>query len=134
MTHKRTTIRNNIADVLKAIPSIKSFQIGRTVDIEQDELPHCTIEALDDNVESMHLNGATNHTMEISLVVTVRDLTNIYDTLDAIAEDIETALLDDDDLDSNINMIDIQRTTFTLSDEQPLGEMRLVYYVSYLNP
>ena len=131
--HPRQAIRDYVSALLLTLPSISKVQVGRTTDIPIEDLPYCSIETLSEEVGPNGLDGSEIRTLELVIIITARDEGNIYDVLDPIAEEIETAFSSDLDLGGNVMRQDLTQTTFNLNDEQPIGEARLNYSIQYIN-
>jgi len=142
VTHKRETIRKAVVSLLTAdmIPgTIATGRIysNRSRPLWEGYLPAINVTSDSEESERSDLTGGTSLERTLDLVVeaTALDISdeNLDDTLDDLAEEIESALGSDHTWGDEVTSSTLTATEFELDagGEKPMGTVRLTYTVQY---
>ncbi len=132
MAHARKQIRESVGVLLTGLTTTgTTVYESRVYPVET--LPALSIYTLSETVLETTMSG--NQTRLLTLIVEGRAKATsaLDDTLDLIAEEVEVALLADQDLSGTIKMLELSETEIELTDdlEKPAGIIRLMFNVTY---
>tara|TARA_B100000214_G_scaffold306539_1_gene237605 strand:+ start:659 stop:1102 length:444 start_codon:yes stop_codon:yes gene_type:complete len=136
MAHIRKTIRENIVTTITGLSTTGSnVYETRYFPLETGNLPALIVYSNEESVENYTL-GAGSRSMERTLNVTIeahcRGTSNIDDTLDTIAEEVEEAMCTDVSRGGNANDTKLQLTEYEFdAGSQKTGMARFTYAISY---
>lgn len=132
MPHARQQIREAVGTLLTGLVTTGPNVFESRV-YPHDKLPAIAIYTLNEAVEATTQEG--NQTRRLVLLVEGRAKVNsdVDDTLDDIAAEVETALLADQDLGGLIKILELSETEIELMDdlEKPAGIIRPLFNVIY---
>jgi len=133
MAHQRKTIRDRVITVLTGLTTTGSNVFNsRVYPNEEAKLPLLNVFTISEAVE---LDSVKSTLRNLELVVEgfASANSNIENTLDTIATEVEEALGADTDLNGTCLNHNITNTEITLSNEgsKPLGVVRLTFSVIY---
>ena len=133
MAHQRKTIRDRVITVLTGLSTTGSNVFNsRIYPNEESKLPLLNVFTLSETVE---LDSVKSTIREMELVVEgfASANSNIENTLDNIATEVEEALGSDTDLNGTCLSHNITNTEITLYNEgsKPIGVVRLTFSVTY---
>ena len=134
MAHKRTSIRNNVTTTLTGLTTTGSnvFE-SRIYPNELAKLPLLNIYS---NTETSELSsiGKIERNLEIMIEGFAKATTNIDETLDTIAKEVEVAMATDLTRGGHAKDTFITNTEYELENvgNQQLGVIKITYNVQYL--
>ena len=134
MAHKRTSIRNNVTTTLTGLTTTGSnvFE-SRIYPNELAKLPLLNIYS---NTETSELSsiGKIERNLEIMIEGFAKATTNIDETLDTIAKEVEVAMATDLTRGGHAKDTFITNTEYELENvgNQQLGVIKITYNVHYL--
>lgn len=130
MAHARQQIREAAATTCTGLTTTGSTVYQSRV-YPVETLPALSLYTLSEQVIERTMEG--NELRELLLVIEgrVKATSNLDDTLDDIAEEVETALNADKTLSGAVKSLDLSETEIELSDdlEKPSGLIRLLFNV-----
>ena len=136
--HIRKQIRDAAVTVLTGLTTTGSnIFASRVYPIEADTLPCLVVMT---PTESITLESGTLEAPQRELVLEIKGVakatSDLDDTLDQIAKEVETAIYTDITLGGLSYSLDLQGTDTALTDEgdQPNGSITLTYIVLYRTP
>ena len=135
MSHARTQIRDAIFGILDIAISNVTIQKSRIYPIGEGKLPAILIYARQENLQEVTISKPRTHFRSLSLVIEViaKANSNLDQTLDDIAVQIEEALSADTTLGGLVKNTILQTTDIQYLDEgdKPHGVMLMTYSVTY---
>lgn len=136
MAHVRKTIREYFGTQLTGLTTTgaNTFE-SRVYPMQSAKLPAILIYTTSESSEEQAFSSkrVQNRTLSVEVEGFVRAIANFDDTLDLIAEEVETAILDDPTLGGLAINTELESTTANYSGdgEQPVGTIRLTFEVQY---
>jgi len=136
MAHVRKTIREYFGTQLTGLTTTgaNAFE-SRVYPMQSAKLPAILIYTTSESSEEQAFSSkrVQNRTLSVEVEGFVRAISNFDDTLDLIAEEVETAILDDPTLGGLAINTELESTTANYSGdgEQPVGTIRLTFEVQY---
>ena len=136
MTHARQQIRERVAvDVTGLTTTGSRVYQSRIYNLEKTDLPCLLVYSKNEDSERDTFRGTNGLSRNLSIVIEgyQKGATNLDDSLDTIAEEVEAALGADPTLnglakDSSIASTDIE---YTGDGETPIGLVRMTFNVNY---
>jgi hypothetical protein len=130
--HARQAIREAAAAAVTglALTGARVFQSRMRA---QDELPCLLVTTNSEDVSREDLGDMEQRDIEIEFLGVAKAASNVDDTLDTIAEQVETALGANNTLGGNVKRMQLTalRPEFDDELEQPVGLMRMTYRATY---
>ncbi len=132
MAHARETIRTLIKTRLTSLSTTGANVYSMRV-YPVETLPCLSIYINNESVESITLNGDQYRVIDLTVEGRAKATSELDNTLDDIAAEVETALFTDETLSGNVKSIEYVATEIELNDEleQPAGIIRLSFNVFY---
>lgn len=133
MAHQRKTIRDQVVTTLTGLTTTGSNVFNsRVYPNEQSKLPLLNIYSLSEASE-LDATGGLLRTMDLVVEGFAQANSNIENTMDTIAKEVEEALGADHTLNSTCTTHSLSSTEINLNNEGnlPLGVVRLVFSVIY---
>jgi hypothetical protein len=99
----------------------------------QDTLPCLLVTASDEEISREDLGDIEQRDLEVEIAGVAKAAADVDDALDAIAEQVETALGPDNSLGGLVKRMHLARLRIEFDDEleQPVGLVRLIYRCTY---
>lgn len=132
MPHARQSIREAVATALTGLATTGS-RVFQSRMREQDTLP-CLLVATNDESVSSNISGIQERQLSISVTGVAKAASNVDDTLDTIASEVETAMQSAGTLGGLVDAppaLTLLSTSFDDSLEQPVGEVSLTFGCTY---
>ena len=137
MAHARQQIREAVGTALASLTTTGAnvFE-SRVYELAQDDLPALRIYTNSEgDIEGLQLGDPIQQRRNLELVVegVARATSDMDDTLDDIAEEVEVALAADITLGGLVHSVYIDNTEIEMSAEgdQPVGVARMTFAVDY---
>lgn len=133
MAHQRKTIRDQVVTTLTGLTTTGSNVFNsRVYPNEQSKLPLLNIYSLSEASE-LDATGGLLRTMDLVVEGFAQANSNIENTMDTIAKEVEEALGADHTLNGTCTTHSLSSTEISLNNEGnlPLGVVRLVFSVIY---
>ena len=133
MAHQRKTIRDQVVTTLTGLTTTGSNVFNsRVYPNEQSKLPLLNIYSLSESSE-LDATGGLLRTMDLVVEGFAQANSNIENTMDTIAKEVEEALGADHTLNGTCTTHSLSSTEISLNNEGnlPLGVVRLVFSVIY---
>jgi len=133
MAHQRKTIRDQVVTTLTGLTTTGSNVFNsRIYPNEQSKLPLLNIYSLSEASE-LDATGGLLRTMDLVVEGFAQANSNIENTMDTIAKEVEEALGADHTLNGTCTTHSLSSTEISLNNEGnlPLGVVRLVFSVIY---
>lgn len=136
MAHVRQQIREQVVTTVTGLTTTGSNVYDtRVYPLDDGSLPALSVYATDEVIDEDHTEIGSEQQRELQVVIEGRckDTTQIEDTLDLIAKEVEVAVSADRSLGGLAYDCRLQRTELSVDDEaeQPLGLMRMEWRVWY---
>jgi len=133
--HARQQIREAIATLVTGL-STTGATVYQSRVYPIDTLPSLSVYSLNEEVEDTQQNGAQTRVLTVVIEGRVKAVSNYDDTLDTIAEEVETAIMADQflsALSADVKLTELQETTIELYEdlEKPCGVVSLRFHVLY---
>ena len=130
--HARQTIREAIAALVTGL-STTGANVYQSRVYPHDTLPCLTLYSINEAVVETIFNGTQMRELSLIIEGRAKATSNLDDTLDTIAAEVETALMTDQYLTDSVKLIELTETEIDFFDdiEQPAGIVRLTFIVSY---
>jgi len=133
MAHARQQIREAIAAVITGLTTTgTNVYQSRVYPLETAKLPSLIVYTTEEEIEEY--NG-TRTIRNLSVVIEgyAKATSNVDDTLDTIAEEVETAIFADAKIGGRCKFGMLQTTEITLTGEQekPLGKIEMTFVFIY---
>lgn len=133
--HARQQIREAVGTLLDGLTTTGSNVYQSRV-YPHDTLPCLSIYTLTENVEDTTQDGKQHRQIILNIEGRAKATDNLDDTLDTIAEEVESALLADpflSALSSPLKLMELTSTEIELSDDlnKPSGVIRLLFIAHY---
>lgn len=127
MVHARQTIRNAAATLLTGLASTGS-RVFKSRMPPQEALPCLLVMNGDEDIVPGTIGNLHERRMELVIVGVAKASANVYDVMDTIAAEVETAMAGFT-YRSELQKIEVD---FDESLEKPVGRIALTYGVNYL--
>lgn len=138
MTHRRKTIRDAVVALLDTGTIVASGKVysNRTLRVAAADAPYVNVYTQSETSQPLNITGKTlARVLTISIEAVAKDFSDatLDDTLDTLAEGIETALRADEAWAGSVFDSTLIGTEIETSDEgdTPLGRIRLTYSARY---
>jgi hypothetical protein len=136
MSHVRQQIREYVASQLTGLTTTGSnVYTSRVYELVADKLPALLVYTTSETSSEVSFSKARHQNRALSINVEgyVRARSSYDDTLDTIASEVETALLDDPLFGGLTVNAELVNTDIDLSGDgdQPVGTVRLTFAVTY---
>ena len=130
--HARQTIREAIAALVTGLATTGANVYQSRV-YPHDTLPCLTIYAVNEPVVDVIFNGTQSRELSLVIEGRAKATSNLDDTLDTIAAEVEAAVMADQYLTGRVKLIELSETEIDYFDEieQPAGIVKLTFIVSY---
>ena len=132
MAHARRSIREAVATAVTGLATTGS-RVFQSHMLPQETLPCLLVTAGSEEVET-DLGSVQTRVLEIEIVGVAKAASDVDDTLDAIAEEVEAAVQSAGTLGGLVSAPPVLtriRTDFDDSLEQPVGEIALTFGCTY---
>lgn len=132
MAHARRSIREAVATAVTGLATTGS-RVFQSRMREQETLP-CLLVVTDSEVVDATVGTIQQRELEIRITGLAQTASNVDDTLDAIAEEVETAVQSAGTLGGLVSAAPVLtgiRTAFDDSLQQPVGEIELSFRCTY---
>lgn len=133
MTHIRTQIRDEIFLAVTGL-DVTGLNVFKSRTVPVDTLPSLIVSTGNEEIDEEEGRVARVQSRKLEIIVRGYDKLKVGldDQLDSIAEEVETAVLNA--TYSTITAIDLIAVETNIEDgsEQPVGEITLIFSVSYL--
>ena len=130
--HARQTIREAIAALITGL-STTGANVYQSRVYPHDTLPCLTIYSINEAVVDVIFDGTQSRELSLIIEGRAKATSNLDDTLDTIAAEVEAAVMADQYLTDSVKLIELAETEIDFFDdiEQPAGIVRLTFIVSY---
>ncbi|WP_346839822.1 hypothetical protein [Microbulbifer sp. SAOS-129_SWC] len=126
---QRIAIRDAVNAALETLTDYHMAEPGTTDEIDAAKLPSIVVGfAVEPVTHEMY--GGTERQLDLTVSVVLKNRGDVYAALDQAADDVE-GVLGDEKLGGTCDLFLLSQTQFALDQEQPLGEVRLVYSATY---
>lgn len=135
MAHARRQIREAIAAVVTGLASTGS-RVFQSRMRAQEALPCLLVVTHDEQIERTGLGDELERQVDVEITGVAKAAANVDDALDAIAEEVETAIGPNNALGGLVRATELRSLKTELDDEleQPVGLIRLAYRCTYFTP
>jgi len=140
MTHARQQIRDAVVEAVTYLDTTKRNVFRtRVYPIDRQSLPGICVYTSSESIEPNTIGGLKSvsaylRTLSVSIEAYAKASTNLDNTLDGIAVEIETAMAQDSTLNGLVEDVVLTSTEIDImggDSEQPVGVLRLSYDIIY---